>query len=355
MTIEVDPLKNLQVSERLYCNVNNKNSLSFTCFSENDILELVSIYNNDIANIQNNKNDKNSKNSKKELYPVVNIKIGNNRKSIKAIYDELKSNLTRYKKTNSKEFCWLKLSEFKKKFVNSDNLFIPEMPTEWCLDIKAWRESQIDAPWLSNYDIDGIIEQYEFKYKNFKFLGSTPIDFRQKKYGSCILNIFNDDDEKSKWLKNTNSKEEYCNYNPMGYKNKNIFGIVFNTDNHDGGGKHWMALYINVNKKIILFFDSAVTYAHLHPEITAFVENIKKQYKNQNFTFKYNNIQHQQSNSECGMYSIYFILTMLDADESKKYNSLQMFNTYFNSSEKTITDKLMVLYRTKLFRSDCDC
>ena len=78
-----------------------------------------------------------------------------------------------------------------------------------------------------------------------------------------------------------------------------------------------MALYVNVNKKIILFFDSAVTYAHLHPEITAFVENIKNQYKNQNFTFKYNNIQHQHSNSECGMYSIYFILTMLDADESK--------------------------------------
>tara|TARA_B100001173_G_scaffold308827_2_gene319875 strand:- start:1926 stop:2957 length:1032 start_codon:yes stop_codon:yes gene_type:complete len=343
MTTDVDPLEEINKSKRLYCNVNNKNSLSFTCFSKNDILELVSIYNSDISNEDSDNKENN--------YPLIKVKD----KNIKNIYDELKSNLTKYKKSNSKEYCWLKLSVFRKKFISSDNLFIPEMPTEWCEDIKNWRESLIDAPWLSNYDIDGIIEQYEFKYKNFKFLGSTPIDFRQKKYGSCILNIFNDDDDKSKWLKNTNYKKEYCDYNPTGYKGKNIYGIVFNTDNHDGGGKHWMGLYINVEKEIILFFDSAVTYAHLHPEIISFVDNIKKQYSNKKFTFKYNNIQHQKSNSECGMYSIYFILTMLDADESKKYNSLKVFDTYFNSSEKTITDKLMVLYRTKLFRSNCDC
>ena len=360
MTIEVDPLHKISNNNRLYCNVNNKNGLPFTCFSKNDILELVTIYNKDIANISNDKiisNKNNKKNKKnKEEYPIINIKDEENKnKSIENIYNELKKNLTKYKKTNNKEYCWLKLSAFKKIFISSDNLFIPEMPTEWCDDIREWRESQIDAPWLSNYDIDGIIEQYEMKYKNFKFLGSTPIDFRQKKYGSCVLNIFNEDDEKSKWLKNTGNKEKYCNYNPGGYKGKNVFGIVFNTDKHDGGGKHWMALYINVTKKIILFFDSAVTYAHLHPEITKFVENIKKQYNDKNFTFKYNNIQHQQSNSECGMYSIYFILTMLDADESNNYDSMKMFNTYFNSSEKTITDKLMVLYRTKLFRSDCDC
>ena len=348
MSKDTDPLQIFNKNkDRLYCNVNNKNALSFTCFSENDILELVTIYNSDIANDSNTKSVKNAK----DIYPVINIK----NKHIKKIYDELKTNLTKYKHSNNKEYCWLKLSAFKKKFISSDNLFIPEMPTEWCHDIKNWRESLIDAPWLSNYDIDGIIEQYEFKYKNFKFLGSTPIDFRQKKYGSCILNIFNDDDSKSKWLKNTNYKEEYCDYNPSGYKGKNVFGIVFNTDNHDGGGKHWMGLYINVKKKIILFFDSAVTYSHLHPEIVAFVDNIKKQYKNSNFTFKYNTIQHQKSNSECGMYSIYFILTMLDSDESGKYNSLTVFDKYFNSSEKTITDKLMVLYRTKLFRSDCDC
>ena len=172
--------------------------------------------------------------------------------------------------------------------------------------------------------------------------------------GSPIIQ-FNDDDDKSKWLKNPGSSSDHCDYNPFGYKDKCAYGIVFNTDKHDGGGKHWMSMYINTETKVILFFDSAVTYTHLHPEIVDFIDNVKKQYKDIDFTFKYNKIQHQQSNSECGMYSIYFILTMLDSDESKDHNSLETFNKYFNSTDKTISDKLMVLYRTQLFRSECDC
>ena len=133
------------------------------------------------------------KNTQNELYPIINIRdSNNNKKSIKTIYDELKNNLSKYKKKNNKEYCWLKLSAFKNKFISSNNLFVPEMPTEWCSNITKWRESLIDAPWLSNYDIDNIIEQYEQKYPSFKFLGSTPIDFRQKKHNKCILNIFND-------------------------------------------------------------------------------------------------------------------------------------------------------------------
>ena len=353
MTTETDPYKKIQKTDRLYCNVNNKNSLPFTCFSENDIYELVSLYNKDIANTKSEDDIK--KKNKKEIYPHISIRYNNNKKSIKEIYNELKKNLSRYKKYNNKEYCWLKLSAFKKKFISSDSLFVPEMPTEWCSDITRWRESLIDAPWLSNFDIDGIIEQYEIKYSKFKFLGSTPIDFRKKKYNKCILNIFNDDDDKSKWLKNPGSNNEYCDYNPLGYKGKTSYGIVFNTDKHDGGGKHWMSMYINTETKVILFFDSAVTYTHLHPEIVDFIDNIKKQYKDIDFTFKYNKIQHQQSNSECGMYSIYFILTMVDADESKDTNSINTFNKYFNSTDRTISDKLMVLYRTQFFRSDCDC
>ena len=109
MTKEVDPLQDINKSKRLYCNVNNKNALSFTCFSENDILELVTIYNSDIANDSNTKSVKNAK----DIYPVINIK----NKHIKKIYDELKTNLTKYKHSNNKEYCWLKLSAFKKNLL----------------------------------------------------------------------------------------------------------------------------------------------------------------------------------------------------------------------------------------------
>ena len=65
------------------------------------------------------------------------------------------------------------------------------MPNEWCQEITKWRISRIEAPWLSNVDIDIVIKQYESKYPSFKFLGTVPIDFRKKKYNKCILEIFN--------------------------------------------------------------------------------------------------------------------------------------------------------------------
>ena len=51
------------------------------------------------------------KNTQNELYPIINIRDSNNKKKpIKTIYDELKNNLSKYKKKNNKEYCWLKLS-----------------------------------------------------------------------------------------------------------------------------------------------------------------------------------------------------------------------------------------------------
>ena len=96
MSKDTDPLKIFNKTDRLYCNVNNKNNLSFTCFSENDIYELITIYNSDIANVTNEKIKKNTQN---ELYPIINIRDSNNKKKpIKTIYDELKNNLSKYKK-----------------------------------------------------------------------------------------------------------------------------------------------------------------------------------------------------------------------------------------------------------------
>tara|TARA_Y100000768_G_scaffold388830_1_gene387644 strand:- start:5574 stop:6617 length:1044 start_codon:yes stop_codon:yes gene_type:complete len=329
-----------------YCSPRNKNNLGYSCFSKDDILELVSIFNNDFC-------DENQKFCYKHKTIKITSKSGKNR-PIKNIYNDLKTKLVEFNEKNKNEYCWIRMNAFKKKFLYRDNLFVPEMPDEWCDKIREWRISRIEAPWLSNFDIDNIVEQYEDKYKQFKFLGSVPIDFRKVKYNTCILNLFMDDEDKSKWLQYKNSSN-YCDFNISNYKNKHIFGIVFNTDTHDSGGKHWMSMYINLKKNLILFFDSAVTYGHLHPEINLFVENIKKKYNKKKFTFKYNTIQHQRSNSECGMYSIYFILAMLDADQSNFTNASEAFDNYFNSSGKTVTDKLMVLYRTKLFRSPCDC
>ena len=113
-----------------------------------------------------------------------------------------------------------------------------------------------------------------------------------------------------------------------------------------------MSLYLCIEPThpCILFFDSAVTYSNLHPEIKGFIKNIEETYPDLKFTIKYNTTKHQTSNSECGMYAIYFILTMLDAEfhKNKNYTALKFFDKYFNNNT-TINDKIMILYRTKLF------
>lgn len=336
---KADPLSLLEKGNS-YCYSKKKdNNLDYTCLKKDTILQLVNIYNTTFC--ENN-----------QEFCLENKIINTKNRDIKEIYKELKQKLSKYNKLYNVEQYWQKINEFSKIFINNDFFHITKMPTEWCDTISDWRSDRIDAPWLSNYDIDDVIIKYEHKYNKFKFLGSTPIDFRRKRHGTCTLDLFSNSDKS--WLTfNKNNKLKYCDFNPSMYKDKTHFGIVFNTDNFDGPGKHWMGLYfcIELTNPCILFFDSAVTYPDIHPEVRGFIKNIEETYPSLNFIKKYNTTKHQTSNSECGMYSIYFILTMLDAEFHKKrsYTAIKFFDKYFNNTNITIPDKVMILYRTKLF------
>jgi hypothetical protein len=336
-----DPLLLVNNKNKVRCNSKNKNKLNFTCLTNNIILQLVKIFNTTFC-------------SHNQEFCLENKIIKTQNRNIKEIYKELKQKLSKFNKLYSNEIYWKKIKEFSHIFINNKYLFVPKMPTEWCHSISKWRNATVDAPWLSNYDIDEIIQEYENKYNTFKFLGSTPIDFRKKKYGTCTLNLFNNSNSDNSWLiYNKQSNIKYCNFNSSIYSDKKYFGIVFNTDTFEGAGKHWMAMYfcIDKSKPCILFFDSAVTFNPYHNEIKGFIKNIQDTYPSLNFNIKYNNKQHQTSNSECGMYSIYFILTMIDAElhPNKSYSANYFFDTYFNNKNYTIYDNLMILYRTKLF------
>ena len=61
---------------------------------------------------------------------------------------------------------------------------------------------------------------------------------------------------------------------------KNKIAIVFNKDNHDESGEHWISMYIdckgvNMRQPCIYFFDSV---GEKEPEeITEFIEKVKEQ------------------------------------------------------------------------------
>jgi hypothetical protein len=145
--------------------------------------------------------------------------------------------------------------------------------------------------WLSTFDINYTLAQYENKYPDFQFLGAVPIDFAE--------------------LDNLPFKK--LNLNDL-YKNgKKRIGVVFNLDEHYKGGSHWVSLFADLEKGQVYFSDSFA----VQPEkrIKDFIHKIEKYLKNErnisNPDIRYNQTQHQKGNSECGVYSINFILRLL--------------------------------------------
>jgi hypothetical protein len=159
-------------------------------------------------------------------------------------------------------------------------------------------------------------------YKCFKFIGPSPIDFYSKyETGQCI------------W-------KDICtlNINKLLKEGKHKIGFVFNTDPHDKNGEHWISLFVNLKKKEIYFFDSVGN--EIPQEINTLVSNIKKQGAQLVppilFNFKENKIKHQSGDTECGVYSLYFIIHMLK-DSAKKIKT------------QKITDRQMETYRNVYF------
>lgn len=148
--------------------------------------------------------------------------------------------------------------------------------------------------WLNTLNINDVMEQSEKKYKNFKYLGTVPIDFDKfERYGFINLNF-------SKLIET----------------DKFQIGAIFNLDKHNEPGSHWVGLYANLKIGQVLFFDSYGTRPD--KRIRAFMRRIADYCSNnlkiKNIMVDYNKIRHQYGNSECGVYSINFIKRMLRGD-----------------------------------------
>lgn len=176
--------------------------------------------------------------------------------------------------------------------------------------------------WLNTININEVMEQYERTNKNFKFLGAVPIDF---------------DDFERFGIKN-------LDYSKLISEGKDKIGIVFNLDEHDQPGSHWVSLFSDLRKGKVYFFDS---YG-IRPErrIRALMRRLANFSQTglgiKDVDVDYNKTRHQYENSECGVYSINFITRMLKGDsfeeicgkriEDKKVNKCR--NVYFNNAPK---------------------
>lgn len=234
------------------------------------------------------------------------------------LVDELESKLSN---KCSEQTCWLRL-DFVKQLDNEDiklNTFRPTGPSK-------------KYDWLSTTHINNVVIQYQEQYNDFLFLGAVPYDFDDLP----ILGISD------------------LNFDELKQQKKNKIGLVINLDKHTENGSHWVALFTDLNKNQIYFFDSVgkkpgtrirkfinriTKYLYqkkynkklLINDIVSEIKNIDitqenkvKKLINSNkylknlieggFDIRYNDIQHQFENSECGVYSINFIIRLVGGE-----------------------------------------
>ena len=85
------------------------------------------------------------------------------------------------------------------------------------------------------------------------------------------------------------------------------------------GGSHWLTLFVDVNNKFILFFNS--TGDKPTQEIRKLIERIQKQANSISLDLKYleNEKNHQRENTECGIYCLYCISELLENNKEPEY------------------------------------
>ena len=191
--------------------------------------------------------------------------------------------------------------------------FRPQMPEGWKSDPDMW---------LNSDDIARVMRQYEQAFPEFRFLGVVPIDFTAP-------------DPYVEGAEKKCMNEQFCHVNLAEEKAKGrrILGAVFNLDPHYKGGSHWVALAIDLKQECVNYFDS---YGMPPPkQVAHFMRYLTTQ--DSNLKLKSNGRRFQYSDTECGMYSLYFLIRMIAGENFRKF------------CRNPIADKYMLKFRKVLF------
>lgn len=231
----------------------------YTCFEHLELIEIAKAFNKWIET------EKICKGKQCVIQRNIYIKNKTKKELWKSIYSRM-NRICKY------EYCWVNMAFI--NIIKDENLkdklkyftFKPRMTkTRWT--------------WLTTSDINQIMQQYQEFDSSFKFLGALPSDILPLAYTDIL-----------KWKR---------------------IGAVFNLDTHEQIGSHWVAFLIDNEHKTIEYFDSIGNKPNKWT--SHFIQSIMDYFKSINLSYllKINKQIHQMGDSECGIYSIYYLVQRL--------------------------------------------
>jgi hypothetical protein len=290
MKKNIHNMKKMIIKQDMKC-APNKQYMDGSCFSHETLINIANNYN------KKNNNKINLNLSKSELVNELDKRLNNK---------------------CSDQTCWLRL-DVVKELNNKDietNTFRPTGPKK-------------KYEWLSTTHINDVIQQYHDGHDDFLFLGAVPLDFEDLP----VLRINN------------------LSFDELLEDGKKKIGLVINLDEHWQDGSHWVSLYMDLEKNQIYYFDSVgkkplkktrkfinkiTKYIYLKKynkrlPLNDVIEKFKQIKKEKDetiiesnehiknlldggFDIRHNHIQHQFKNSECGVYSINFIVRLVSGE-----------------------------------------
>ena len=222
------------------------------------------------------------------------------------------------------EKCWItKLLNSKRQASLIPRLFVPVANKKWCKNPREW---------LDSTDIARVMHQYEDANSCFDFYGPAPVDFATM--GTPSRPSF----------------PEIITFDPWRAvkDGQSCTGMIFNTDPHNEPGEHWISMFVDCrdpSHPYVAFSDS--TGDPPPKEVKTTIDRIKGEYNSgagtsKKMIYKRNMIPHQRKDTECGIYCLHMIISLLQQDYS--------LDEYFQERKP---DKLMEKLRGEFFHIEC--
>lgn len=196
-------------------------------------------------------------------------------KGKKALWTAIKNKMDRMSDCEG-EWCWVKqpipIPDDKRRRLIST--FKPPIP-----------KGKYD--WLSTEDINHVINQYKSLHPELYFMGTWPMDFEKL-------------------------HPKFKEFDPTELEKQKIskVALVLNEDTSDQPGSHWVGLFMDLPTRQVNFFDSLGDKPKA--PVIEWIQRINNKNNQNKFQLLWNPHRHQYANSECGVYTINFLIKRIE-------------------------------------------